>query len=617
MLIPEETLQLIRDRVSILDVVGSHVVLKRAGRSWKGLCPFHSEKTPSFIVNEERGTFKCFGCGKGGNAFTFLMEVEGKSFPEAAEALAAKAGIELEKAEETEAEKARRKERKQIYEILELASRYYRYQFTDGRAGKLARRYAEGRGIGEETAELFQIGAAPPGWDNLVRYLTKKNIDLSLAERTGLLAKRESGGYYDRFRDRLMFPITDQMGRVVSFGGRVMGEGEPKYLNGPETEAFHKGRVLYGLFQGAEPLRKTGRAVLVEGYMDVVILHQKGYPGCLATLGTALTREHVEALRRRVEEAVLVYDGDDAGQNAMVRSLEIFLGEGFPCRAVVLPEKEDPDSFVSAGGDLGSLIEGAKSLFEVALDRIAGRYDMSAVEGRLRAVDDAMEVLKAVRDDLARDEYLKRTAEVLKVDEKLLRRRTSVEVKRAEARAAAREAAQARGEGQAELAGPGRENAEAGADAERTGGDAQRLGAPRDAGPKHDPQQLELLRRLLQEPERRKDFAAAGGEKWFEDPLLKEFALFIASRPEDAGSFPLEQVDERLVGLAATLVMEELEGAEGDYLSLTGALERRRLMRMSAELKRRMAEASKDGEWDKYARLADEKLRLDKAISGS
>ncbi len=573
MSIPEHVLQTIRDRVSIADVVGSHVLLKRAGRNLKGLCPFHPEKTPSFVVNEERGTYKCFGCGKGGNAFTFLMEMEGKTFPEAAEALAARAGIELAAEEDSDRVREERSDRKKIFEVLALAARYYRHQLTDGRAGEKAREYAAGRGLLPEVLELFGIGASPPGWDGLLRFLKGKGIEQALAERAGLLSRNESGRVYDRFRDRLMFPITDPMGRVVSFGGRVLGSGEPKYLNGPETEVFQKGRLLYGLFQGAEAIRKANRAVLVEGYMDVVTLRQKGYAGCLATLGTALTREHVEAIRRRADEAVLVYDGDEAGQKAMERSLPIFLEEGFPCRAVVLPPEEDPDSFAAKGGDLSALVEKAPWLFDTVLEKIAARNDLTGVSGRLSAVEEAVAHLRGVSEVRGRNEYARRAAEVLRVDMAVVAARITARPVR-----------------QAERTAPGAAS----------------------AVPPPDPREKALLALLLHHPARRRDFMSDGGEKWFEEGGYLETVLFVASRTEGADRFPLEGVPEIARDHVAALLTEEPPA--DDYRLISGTLEKRRLKAMSGELSRRLGDAEAKGDWEEFERLAREKKDIDKEL---
>lgn len=570
MTIPEHVIQNIRDRVSISDVVGTHVVLKRAGRNLKGLCPFHPEKTPSFVVNEERGTFKCFGCGKGGNAFTFIMEMEGKTFPEAAEALAARAGIEIPAADDSPAARAERSDRAKIFEILTLASRYYRQQFEKGRAGEKAREYAEKRGIGEAAAETFSIGAAPRGRDHLARYLESKGVDPRLSERAGIIIRSETGGYYDRFRDRLIFPITDPMGRVVSFGGRILETGEPKYLNGPETEVFQKGRILYGLFQGSEVLRKDNRAILVEGYMDVVMLHEKGFPGCLATLGTALTREHVEALRRRVDEAVLVYDGDEAGRKAMERSLPIFLEEGFPVKAVLLPDGEDPDTFAGKGGDLAALAGEAPWLFDAVMERIAGRHDLESVSGRLAAVDDAAGLLSGVSMLKGGREYARRAAEVLKVEEELFAAR---------------------------LGEPQR----------RTVRETEKAMAVDEP---FDPRERELLKILLHRPDARRSFRADGGEKWFSSRLLREAAIFAVSRPEEPASFPVESAGVSVRDIMAALLTEEV--LSDDYRLITGALEKMRLKRMADDLLRRIKEAEAKGDWEEWKRLVDEKTGIDR-----
>ncbi|MDF1553255.1 MAG: DNA primase, partial [Deferrisomatales bacterium] len=307
MRIPDEVLEEIRGRVSVVDVVGRHVALKRSGKNWKGLCPFHAEKTPSFVVNEERGSYHCFGCGAGGSVFRFLMEVEGRSFNEAVQELADKAGVALRAGPEDAGVQLRRERREQLLDVLTLAARYYRHQLTDGRAGAEARHYLTGREVPTEAVELFGLGCAPAGWDHLARYLARKGVDPDLSTEAGLISPRRSGGHYDRLRDRLVFPIHDATGRVVSFGGRILGEGEPKYLNGPESPVFHKGAVLYGLHQGTEALRRERRALLVEGYLDVISLHARGIATAVAPLGTAVTPEHVQLLRRRVDEAVLVF----------------------------------------------------------------------------------------------------------------------------------------------------------------------------------------------------------------------------------------------------------------------------------------------------------------------
>ncbi|PLX41620.1 MAG: DNA primase [Deltaproteobacteria bacterium] len=569
MLIPEDILQTIRERVSVVEVVSQHVALKRAGSAWKGLCPFHTEKTPSFTVNEDRGTFKCFGCGKGGNIFTFLMEVEGRSFRDAAEHLAEKAGVVIPAGGDEAEERAKRQEVEAVREILELSARYFRYQFIEGRAGERAREYSASRGLTEETLATFNVGCAPEGWDNLARYLANKKLSLELGERAGLLVPRKNGGYYDRFRDRLIFPITDTSGRTVSFGGRVLGDGEPKYLNGPESVVFHKGRVLYGLFQGGEEIRRSNRAILVEGYMDVVMLHQLGIRGAVASLGTALTREHVEVLRRRVGDAVLVYDGDNAGRKAMERSLEIFLAEGFPARAVLLPDGEDPDTFVASGGDLETLVQSAPPLFDVTLGFISGRHNVEAVEGRIEAVNETLPLLRAVTDGLSRDLYIKHAAELLRVDENLLRTKAAA----------------------------------------KGGVATTEEVASRDS---LDPLQLALLRVLVHDLAARKAFREKGGETLLDNSLIREASIFAASRSESASLFPLELAEPRLREILSSAVMDD---SPGDYATIAGSLEVRYLRKLSDDLQAKVNEAIRSGEGELFKTLAKEKVAIDRKIS--
>lgn len=566
--IPDEVLDAIRARVSIVDVVGAHVALKRAGKNWKGLCPFHGEKTPSFIVNEERGTYHCFGCGVGGNAFRFLMEAEGRSFREAAELLAARAGVALRLGPEPEEDRRARQERDVLLELLELSARYYRHQLAEGRAGEAARAYLARRGIGAEAAEAFRLGCAPSGWDNLARYLAKKGHAPALASRAGLLSERASGGYYDRLRDRLVFPIADASGRVVSFGGRVMGEGEPKYLNGPESPVFHKSEVLYGLPQAAEALRREKRALLVEGYVDVVSLHAAGFRNALATLGTSLTREHVQALRRRVDEVVLVYDGDEAGRKAAFRSLELFLAGGLASRVVLLPGDHDPDSYVRSGGDLGARIAEARPLFDAFLAEQAARHDLGTVEGRLAAAEEMLPALAALSDPLARDAYAREAAEALGLSEEALRARLAK--------------------------GPGA---------------AERPQEAPSRGVVLDALERGLVACLLHEPAHRRGFAERGAAAWMRDALLRRAADFLAGRSEPAGSLPLHEVPADLSSLLSAMLVEA--GPRPDsYEALESRIRLRDLDARSAELGREIQRAEVAGDGAEVMRLQQERNEL-------
>jgi DNA primase len=367
--IPEEVIQQLRDRVDIVDLVGRFVTLKRAGRNYTGLCPFHREKTPSFNVNPDRGAFYCFGCQEGGNAISFLMKVENLTFPEAARALAREHGIEI-----PESEGARSDSTEPLFAALELAQSAYRRALAE--PGNPGAAYLEKRGIDAATIERFGIGFAPDRWDTLVGALRQRGIPAEVGERAGLLAARERGGHYDRLRGRVTFPIRDVRGRVIGFGGRAIAAGQdPKYLNTPETSVFRKREGFYGFPLALEPIRRRDRAVVVEGYFDLVALQRAGVDYVLATCGTALTPDHARNLRRRTREVVLLFDGDEAGQRAMQRALEALLPEGLRVRAAVLPGGLDPDDFSRERGAeaLRALVEGAQPALDQVLRRAVAR----------------------------------------------------------------------------------------------------------------------------------------------------------------------------------------------------------------------------------------------------
>lgn len=582
MRIPDDVLETIRSRVSIVDAVGRHVALKKAGKAWKGLCPFHSEKTPSFVVNEERGTYHCFGCGAGGSVFRFLMEVEGRSFVEVARSLAEQAGVLLPTGPQDPGERRERAERDVLLEVLALAQRYYRHQLAQGRAGEPARQYLERRGVAPEVAEAFGLGCAPAGWDNLARYLAGKGVDLARAAAAGLVVPRQNGGYYDRLRNRLVFPIQDAQGRVVSFGGRVLGEGEPKYLNGPESPVFRKSEVLYGLYQGAEALRRERRALLVEGYLDVISLHARGLSTALATLGTALTADHIRALRRRADEVVLVYDGDEAGRRAAFRSLDLFLAEGYPCRGILLPPREDPDSFVRGGGDLGALAADARPLLELYLEETAARFDLASVEGQLAAAADLAPRLAAVTDPLARDLYVRRAAEVLDVTEAQLRALLPPALSR-----------------NAEIRGKGPGDAPWG-----------------PAAPPADPVERDLVVSLLERPDHRAAFQTRGVAAWMRPGPLREAARFVASRTEEAAQLPVDDAPEDVRRVLTRLLVGD-RLPRPVYEDLEAALRVRHLEGRTEALVREIARAERSGDTSRVLALQREKTELDRALAQS
>jgi len=404
-LIPDEIVHRIRDGADIVDLVARHVSLKRSGRSHKGLCPFHDEKTPSFHVNPERGTYYCFGCHEGGDAISFLMKVENLTFPEALRALARERGIEIP---ETRSGPPGQTER--LYAAVEAAQARYRRALAA--AGNPAAAYLERRGLDGDAIERFGIGFAPDRWDTLATALRDAGIPAEVGERAGLLAPRQSGGFYDRLRGRVTFPIRDVQGRVVAFGGRALGaDQEPKYLNTPESPIFRKREAFYGFPQALEPIRRRDRAVVVEGYFDQIALHRAGVPETLATCGTALTPEHARNLARRTAYAVLLFDGDEAGRRAMARALEVLLPQGLRVRAAKLPAGEDPDDFLARRGPeaLRRLVDEAPPALDVVCDAAIERGCRTPWE-KADAVAAVAPLLALVADPAERGAHCERLA---------------------------------------------------------------------------------------------------------------------------------------------------------------------------------------------------------------
>lgn len=418
--IPDETLQTIRERISLVEVVSSYVHLKKAGRNYLGLCPFHSEKTPSFTVNEERGLFHCFGCQAGGTVFTFVMRIERIEFPEAVEQLARRAGVELPKREDD----AAAMQRERLYDVNRKAAEFFARALS-GAAGSAARRYLAERGVHAETAERYRLGFAPPGGTALASYLEREGVPRQMGLDLGLLGRRGDGTVYDRFRGRLMFPIRDRRERVIAFGGRTLGADQPKYLNSPESLLFRKGEGLYGLAEAREAIRDSARVVLVEGYMDVLLLVQGGVPYTVAVLGTALTASQLRLLRPFGGDQVNVlffFDGDRAGRAAAVRAFAVCAEAEVWGRAVFLPEGFDPDSFVRQHGSAVTLqrLETAVPLADVYLDSVV-RPGASLPE-RARAVEEVARTLARVRGDVRFELLCRQAATHLGVGEDVFRR---------------------------------------------------------------------------------------------------------------------------------------------------------------------------------------------------
>ncbi len=421
--IPEQFIDDLLARIDIVDVIEAHLPLRKAGREFQALCPFHGEKTPSFTVSREKQFFHCFGCGAHGTAVGFLMQHRNLEFPEAIEELAAMVGVEVPR-EGGGGGRGRASDSRELYAVLERARTWFEQQLRQAESRQRAVDYFKGRGVSGEIARRFRLGFAPDGWRNLYETLTTEGIDESRLERTGLVIKRERGGYYDRFRDRVMFPIHDRRGRVIGFGGRVIDQGEPKYLNSPETEVFHKGRELYGLFE-ALAAGKPRSLLVVEGYMDVIALAQHGLDNAVATLGTAVTGDHLDQLFRHVPEVVFCFDGDAAGRRAAWKALETALPRMAGDRQVrfaFLPEGHDPDTAVREFGAEGFLREAKRyGLSEYLLEQLRRDIDITTADGRTRLVAQAVRYLKQIPDEAHRVTGARLLAGLSQFDEDLIR----------------------------------------------------------------------------------------------------------------------------------------------------------------------------------------------------
>lgn len=417
-MIPEEKILEVRTRSSIVEIVSDSVTLKKTGRNYIGLCPFHGEKTPSFTVSEEKGIFHCFGCGVGGNVFNFLMHYDHLSFPEAIERVAKRYGVVIERSERPAGGEARRES---LYRVNEKAAACFQENLFHRPAGKKALEYLQARGVEEKTARQFHLGYASAG-SGLAGFLKREGLAPADAVRLGLLSEAGQGLYREKFFDRLMFPILNPSGKVVGFGGRVIGEGRPKYLNSAESPLFHKGSTLYGLFQAREAVRASDRVVVVEGYLDVMVLSQFGVSDVVATLGTALTPDHVRALSRYTKNVIALFDGDEAGRKAAARSFEIFVEGGLLGKGAFLPPGEDPDSFVRSQGRTAveKLLEDAVPLADyyfTFLEREFGK----GLEGRSRIAQEIARVLAKVRNPFEYDLLARRAVDALGIHEDLLR----------------------------------------------------------------------------------------------------------------------------------------------------------------------------------------------------
>jgi DNA primase len=428
----------IKSRLEIADVVGQKVALKKAGSTLKGLCPFHSEKTPSFVVFPDKGNYHCFGCGANGDIFSFVMRTENIDFAEALRELAGRAGVALKS---RHADDGTGKRRGELIQLLEQATLYFQQALRRPDA-QSARDYLRERGLDQETIDEFRIGWAPDRWDELQQYLIQKGADAELIVSAGLAGQRDNGGYYDRFRGRIMFPIVSERGDLVGFGGRILGPGEPKYLNSPQTELFDKGATLYGIERARSAVRALNRATIVEGYVDVLVAHQRGFKDVVASLGTALTERQVQILKRLTKTVVLALDADSAGDEAVMRGLDVarqVYGDaqvavplpqglvrlesrlGADIRIASLPRGQDPDEIIRQNPDnWRTIVDDARSIVDYYFDVVLSQADLKSTKGTTAAVRQLLPIIGEVSDSVQRALYLQRLSERVRIPEQVL-----------------------------------------------------------------------------------------------------------------------------------------------------------------------------------------------------
>ncbi len=417
--IPENILEDILSRVNIVEIISEHIPLKRAGRNFRALCPFHHEKTPSFMVSPDRQIYHCFGCHESGNAFKFLMSYERMEFLEAVEFLARKTGVALPKSQETDS--YANNLAAQLYKINELAALFYA-NLLDSPDGVEAKDYLLKRGLKQESLKFFKIGYSRNNWDSLINYFKAKNIGLSVLEKAGLVIPKDNGGYYDRFRSRIIIPVFDIKSRVIGFGARVLDDTLPKYINSPETPIYTKGRNLFGLNFSKDSIREKDFVVIVEGYLDFILPFQGGIKNIAASQGTALTLEQIRLIKRYTHNVVMVYDPDSAGEAATLRSLDTFLEEDMDVKVACLRQGFDPDLYVRKYGidSFRERIENAQNLFDYKLGILKSRYNPKEIEGKAKISSAMLETISKFKNAVLKSEYIKKLSQSLDIKEEAL-----------------------------------------------------------------------------------------------------------------------------------------------------------------------------------------------------
>ncbi len=422
MRIKEDSIKNLLDSISVVDVISDYVQLKKRGKNYVGLCPFHNEKTPSFTVSEEKGMFHCFGCGEGGNTLSFLMKHEKYNFVDAIEELAKKFNVQLDYEDGRYYEKDIELEK--LYDYSRLTARYFYENLTKTNEGENALKYLYQRGLSDNVIKNFGLGYSLSSWEGLVNFIKKNNYETAIFEKLGLILKREDGNYYDRFRGRIIFPIFSASGRIIAFGGRLLTdeENQPKYLNSPESRIYIKGKTLYGLFQSKDEIRKKDSTILVEGYMDLIALYQAGFRNVVASAGTALTSDQVHVISRLTKNIILIYDSDEAGQKAAERASELMLEGDIDFKIVTLPEGEDPDSFVKTHGEERFKLELQTASNYIDFVTSLHTKEKKSLENseKLKIINRILELTAKVRDPIRRSLFVKYASEKFKIRESAL-----------------------------------------------------------------------------------------------------------------------------------------------------------------------------------------------------
>ena len=419
--IPDEVIAEVRSRADIVEVISEYLPLKKAGRNYRALCPFHPEKTPSFMVSSAKQVFHCFGCGMGGDIFGFVMKSENLSFPQAVKLLAEKFGVHIPRRRVSPSEKRKIDKKEELCKVNQLAMDYYR-DLLFGKEGTEAKEYLRKRGIGKAVIEEHRLGYALNGWNGLGNHLLRKKVPLKLAEELGLVIAKKTGGWYDHFRGRIIFPIFDLGGKVLGFGGRALDENPPKYLNSPESALYNKGQSLYGLHVAKGFIREKGSALIVEGYLDLLTLHQFGFKHAVATLGTALTENHIRLLKRFSDHFITIFDSDESGAAATIRVLPLFLDEGISCKVVRLPGKHDPDSFLQEGhrDEFQEMLFQAIPIFDFFIDEVLSGSDLASADGKAGAADEILPMVEKIRNRIVRESYVKKLGDRLGLKEEVI-----------------------------------------------------------------------------------------------------------------------------------------------------------------------------------------------------